>query len=31
LGTGYEGNLRVPREVLEQLRNGVAVGTEDGR
>jgi predicted metal-dependent phosphoesterase TrpH len=26
LGTGYEGNLRVPPEVLKELRHGVAVG-----
>jgi len=31
LGTGYKGNLRVPAEVLEQLRGGEAVRSEGAR
>ena len=31
LGSGYHGNLRVPPEVMDHLRNIAAIGSEDGR
>jgi len=31
LGSGYQGNLRVPPEVMDCLRNGAAIGSKGGR
>jgi predicted metal-dependent phosphoesterase TrpH len=31
LGSGYQGNLRVPPEVMAHLRNGAAIGSKGGR
>jgi hypothetical protein len=31
LGSGFEGNLRVPPEVMDHLRNGVAIGSDSRR
>jgi len=31
LGSGYQGNLRVPPDVMDHLRNGAVVGPNSGR
>jgi predicted metal-dependent phosphoesterase TrpH len=31
LGSGYQGNLRVPPDVMDHLRNGAAIGPNSGR
>jgi predicted metal-dependent phosphoesterase TrpH len=31
LGSGYRGNLHVPTEVMDHLRNGAAIGSDGGR